>query len=580
MCPRYYCLWVFAFGLGTLLFFPNFAPVAARRTTAPLERVWLVVEQPVPAEPIKQMPAVEPVPVVPAAPDNAVVVQARGPVHEAFAQPVNLNVRKNPLVPRKPPAPIDERPPEQKPEGDNVQWIPGYWAWDADRNDFVWVSGCWRAVPPGRRWVPGYWAEVDGAWRWVSGFWQAADQDRLILLPAVPSSLEIGPSSPAPNANSFYTPGSWSYDTNQFVWCPGYWNTNRPGWEWNCAGYNWTPNGCANVGGYWDYSLANRGLLFAPVCFNHSWGNLHGRSFCPNTVVNPQFLTGDSLWATSSGFVFGAGSSLHAARRGLPLAGSPLNLMTHAALCHRANGTLDAQANGSSVVMPLSQALRNPNRLRGAPAAPLAAQDTILPHETNQTVPQRQTPSVFSAPTSRSVPTDSSSHALSQPAARQELSASSSLNRVVAGPRVNALAASVAQTAPIRAVLPVPPPKPAGTATAPIQPTKAASAAPPPKPVATAQAQPVKATHVTPPPQPANSVAHSVAPTARPVSAPVTPPSSSYRAAPAVHSGRGWSGSHGGGSYAGGGHSGGGHVSGGYSGGGHISGGFSGGGRR
>ena len=45
---------------------------------------------------------------------------------------------------------IDEVPPEYKPEGENVQWIPGYWAWDVAQSDFIWVSGLWRDVPPGR----------------------------------------------------------------------------------------------------------------------------------------------------------------------------------------------------------------------------------------------------------------------------------------------------------------------------------------------------------------------------------------------------------------------------------------------
>ena len=52
----------------------------------------------------------------------------------------------------KPPDPIPEEPPDQKPKGDNVQWIPGYWAWDDDRQDFLWVSGCWRVPPSGRNW--------------------------------------------------------------------------------------------------------------------------------------------------------------------------------------------------------------------------------------------------------------------------------------------------------------------------------------------------------------------------------------------------------------------------------------------
>lgn len=54
---------------------------------------------------------------------------------------------------------IEEVPPEQKPTGDNVDWIPGYWAWDDERTDFLWVSGIWRSLPPGRQWVSGYWAK-------------------------------------------------------------------------------------------------------------------------------------------------------------------------------------------------------------------------------------------------------------------------------------------------------------------------------------------------------------------------------------------------------------------------------------
>ena len=42
-----------------------------------------------------------------------------------------------------PPEAIEEVPPEQRPEGDNVAWIPGYTAWDDERGDFLWVSGIW-----------------------------------------------------------------------------------------------------------------------------------------------------------------------------------------------------------------------------------------------------------------------------------------------------------------------------------------------------------------------------------------------------------------------------------------------------
>src|SRR4051812_21229566 len=71
---------------------------------------------------------------------SGVQVLTQGPIHEAFAEPVVYDPRPGPLIPKQPPAPIEEMPPEQKPEGDNVQWVPGYWAWDDSRNDFLWIS--------------------------------------------------------------------------------------------------------------------------------------------------------------------------------------------------------------------------------------------------------------------------------------------------------------------------------------------------------------------------------------------------------------------------------------------------------
>src|SRR5437899_766287 len=98
---------------------------------------------------------------------KGVEVMTRGPIHEAFATPTTPPEPTQP-IPKRPPAPITELPPDEKPEG-NVLWIGGYWAWDEDRNDFLWVSGIWRAVPPGRQWVAGYWREQGDNWQWAPG---------------------------------------------------------------------------------------------------------------------------------------------------------------------------------------------------------------------------------------------------------------------------------------------------------------------------------------------------------------------------------------------------------------------------
>ena len=73
----------------------------------------------------------------------------RGPVHEAFAQPVVFDPEPGEIVPKQPPEAIEEVPPEEKPEGEDVVWIPGYWSWDDDSDTFLWVSGLWRMQPPG-----------------------------------------------------------------------------------------------------------------------------------------------------------------------------------------------------------------------------------------------------------------------------------------------------------------------------------------------------------------------------------------------------------------------------------------------
>src|SRR5262249_37412320 len=62
----------------------------------------------------------------------------RGPIHEAFANPAELDPKMESLVKQKPPADVQEEPPAYQPEG-NFVWMPGYWAWDEDRDNFLWV---------------------------------------------------------------------------------------------------------------------------------------------------------------------------------------------------------------------------------------------------------------------------------------------------------------------------------------------------------------------------------------------------------------------------------------------------------
>jgi hypothetical protein len=243
--------------------------------------------------------------------DSNLQVLTRGAVHEAYGQPVVFDPTPSPVVPQQPPASVQEIPPAQKPDGDSVQWIPGYWTWDADHSKFVWTSGIWRAIPPGLQWVPGYWTQSGSGYQWVSGFWQklgtvtassdtgansgtdpgavpgtdpgavpgtdpgavdttgtdGTDTTHVNYLPQPPNTLETGPVGDPPNTDCIWIPGVWIYRGGSYAWLAGQWCPCHAGWVWCPAHYCWTPGGYVFVDGFWDYDLDHRGVLFAPVAF-------------------------------------------------------------------------------------------------------------------------------------------------------------------------------------------------------------------------------------------------------------------------------------------------------------------------
>jgi hypothetical protein len=195
------------------------------------------------------------------------------------------------IVPKAPPDAIEEVPPDQKPEGQNVTWIPGYWAWDDDRGDFIWISGIWRALPPGRQWVPGYWGQCDQGAQWTNGYWLDAKVTEVEYLPEPPATVEVGPNTGAPSAEYLWVPGCWVWHHGRYAWRPGYWALVRPDWVWVPAHYVCTPSGYVFIDGYWDYSLRRRGVLFAPVCFQASVYRRRGFFYSPAIVIDPTVFT-------------------------------------------------------------------------------------------------------------------------------------------------------------------------------------------------------------------------------------------------------------------------------------------------
>jgi hypothetical protein len=261
----------------------------------------LLWSQPLPAQDIPKLP--DPLPKAENPPGSGIEIQGRGPIHEGFAQPQG-EAKPGAIVPKQPPAPVPEEPAEQKPDGD-VQWIPGYWAWDSDRNDFLWVSGFWRKAPVGRKWVPGHWVQADEGWQWVSGFWaEAAQPDVQYLQNPPPASLDEGPSTPAPDDNSLYVPGAWIPRAGSYYWRAGYWAEPIGGYIWTPASYSWTPLGYLYTSGFWDYDLYNRGLLFAPVYFTNPFWTWSNWFFRPWWAINTVALF-PSLWVGHHHYWFG-----------------------------------------------------------------------------------------------------------------------------------------------------------------------------------------------------------------------------------------------------------------------------------
>src|SRR5262245_60967026 len=109
------------------------------------------------------VPPPGPAPAEAPADEPGVETLTQGPIHEAFANPADMDPTPGPVAPKQPPADVPEDPPDYMPEG--AIWIPGYWVWDDDRDNFLWVTGVARVPPPGMRWVPGYFTEVDGGWQ-------------------------------------------------------------------------------------------------------------------------------------------------------------------------------------------------------------------------------------------------------------------------------------------------------------------------------------------------------------------------------------------------------------------------------
>jgi hypothetical protein len=212
-----------------------------------------------------------------------------GPVHEAFAKPVSMDAQAPIFVPQPPPTNLQEVPPAERPAGAGIVWVPGYWAWDANRNDFIWVSGCWRNAPPDTYWVPGHWLQAGNSWEWIGGFWKpisAQPQQEIEYLPAPPAAIEVEAPGAPPLPDQVWVPGCWYWSQGQYVRRHGYWITQQVGWVWVPSHFAWTPRGYIFAQGHWDHDMDNRGVLFCPTYFPRDVRVRVGFAFSPAVCVD------------------------------------------------------------------------------------------------------------------------------------------------------------------------------------------------------------------------------------------------------------------------------------------------------
>ena len=217
-------------------------------------------------------------------------VLSRGPVHEAFAEPVTLQQQAGLIAPERPPQAIEEVPPSERPQGQQYVWIPGYWSWDTDRNGYIWVSACWRVAPPKMSWVPGYWAQVSGGWEWIAGFWTPAGVKEIEYLSAPPTAGDLEPLGVAPSPDTIWVPPCMYWVQGQYVRRAGYWLPAQSNWVWAPAHYVSTPRGYIFAAGHWDYALERRGVLFAPVYFPRAVYGRHSFMYTPSIVIDMGLL--------------------------------------------------------------------------------------------------------------------------------------------------------------------------------------------------------------------------------------------------------------------------------------------------
>ncbi len=187
-----------------------------------------------------------------------------GPIHEAFVTPSSGRLLLD-AVAEQPPQDITERIPKQLDL--QAEWISGYWHWDFDLQDFVWVSGVWRRPPPGHQWISGYWKSIEEEWVWISGYWSKVLPQHTHYIGVAPPDPIDENMGPPPTSHYFWVPGHWFFlfDINEYRWVSGHWEELDPNWVYIPSHYTWSPGGYVFIPAYWDWVIEERGTAYSAV---------------------------------------------------------------------------------------------------------------------------------------------------------------------------------------------------------------------------------------------------------------------------------------------------------------------------
>ena len=170
-----------------------------------------------------------------------------------------------------------------------MDWIPGYWAWDDERADFLWVSGIWRALPPGRQWVPGYWGRAENEEHNGSPATGATPRRmKWNTLRSRPQTLEEGPNIELPpDAEHIWAPRLLGLEPERDLPGTGLLGGGSAKLALDPRPLCLVAASYVFIDGYYDYSVARRGVLFAPVYFHSSVYAQGGYSYSPRGGDQP-----------------------------------------------------------------------------------------------------------------------------------------------------------------------------------------------------------------------------------------------------------------------------------------------------